>query len=114
MKTTIGQLLKVTKTSETSDISQSTLSKLNKDVMAKYMQSLVNLFESNLDLCKSAATEIDKLKSEQISNQKHLLKLQQTQMGNVHETVKTEIKTFAEIVEKNCKPSNPISAKSVK
>ncbi len=43
-------------------------------------------FTANLELCKTAAAEVDKLKSEQIENQKEIMKLQKTQMGSLQET----------------------------
>ena len=56
----------------------------------------------------------DKLKSEQIENQKKLIEFQQDQISGVLKTVKSEMKSCVDIVEKNNSQSKQIITKSVK
>ena len=66
------QVLKAMKISSSSELTQSVIMRSNKDVIANCLKSVVTLLEKNMDLCKSAAAENDKLKSEQIQNQKEI------------------------------------------
>ena len=63
---------------------------------------------------KSAASEIDKLKTEQINKQNEIIKVRQSQIQSVQETVhngigsvrdavKTEMCSWAIVLEKSCK-----------
>ena len=61
----------------------------------------MNLIEENVELCKCAAGKMDQLKTEKIADQKQLIELQQTQMNSVHDTVKSEMKSWADVVKKN-------------
>ena len=107
------QVLKAMKISSSSELTQSVIMRSNKDVIANCLKSVVHLLEKNMDLCKSAAAENDELKSEQIQNQKEIIRIQQEQIGSVQETVKEEMENWADIVKKNSKQSNTLSVKSV-
>jgi hypothetical protein len=50
--------------------------KLQKKSLPNIISSLVNVFEMNSTICKSAAEKIDELKSEQIELQKNLIRIQ--------------------------------------
>lgn len=54
------------KASNLSGVSKTALMKLNKGPLAKIIISLVNVFEENVNICKSAAEKIDELKSGQM------------------------------------------------
>ena len=124
MKSSTQQILKSTKLSSLAEMNHSCIMKLNKDIIAKCLEGCLKLFEKNLEACKSAASEIDKLKTEQINQQNEIIKLQQFQIqsvqetvqngiGSVQETVKTEMCSWAKVVEKSCKQTEKLSAKSV-
>jgi hypothetical protein len=61
----------------------------------------MNFAEKNMQLCKSAAGKIDELKSEKIADQRLLLEMQQGQINSVQDTVKSEMKSWADVVKKN-------------
>ena len=65
-----------------------------------FVFSIVNLVEKNLSICKSAACSVDQLKAEQIDNLTKLMEIQQKQIDSVKKTVKTEMKSWAVIVQK--------------
>ena len=77
--------------------------KSNKDVIAKCLSGVTSLLDKNMELCKSAAAENDRLKNEKIQTQKEVIKSQRSQIGSVQETVKEEIQSWAAIVGKNYK-----------
>ena len=70
MKSSTQQILKSTKSSFLAEMNYSCIMKLNKDVIAKCLEGCLKLFEKNIEACKSAASEIDKLKTEQIKKRK--------------------------------------------
>ena len=101
MTAELQKVVKAVNVSCTSEVNESTLIKLNKNPLAKIVDSLLNLIEQNLELCKCAAGKMDQLKSEKISDQKLLIEMQQTQMNSVQDTVKSEFKSWADVVKKN-------------
>ena len=107
MKGMLQQILKNCKTSLPADLNQNVLMKLNKDVLANYVKNLVSVLEKNIELCQSAAVEMDKMKTEQIANQKK-------QICSVQETVKTELKTWADVAKKNTDQSMTVYVRKVK
>ena len=110
------KILKTVKISCITDLNHSTLMRQNKDPLASMVQDLVKLFNSNLNLCKSAANKLDRMKSEQIELQNRLLNLQQNDIDSVQETVKTEMsRTWAEVAKKNSSTSaKTFTAKEMK
>jgi len=107
MNSEFQKLLKAVNVTSASDLSETVLLKLNKNPLANTILRLVNVLEKNLNICKSAASKIDNLKSEQIENQKKLLEVQQEKMDSVQKTVQTEMKSWSDIVKKNCEKSAP-------
>ena len=101
MTAEIQKVVKAVNVSCTSEVNESALMKLNKNPLAKLVENLLDLIEQNVELCKCAAGKIDQLKSEKIADQKMLIEIQQTQMSTVQDTVKCEIKSWADVVKKN-------------
>ena len=101
MKSEIQKVLKAVNVSTTSELNETVMmQKLNKNPLAKFVETLTNLIEKNIELCKSAAGKIDQLKSEKIADQKLLIEIQQGQINSVQDTVKSEMKTWADIAKK--------------
>ena len=113
MKTSTQEILKLAKLSSTDEMKFTSLMKLNKDIIARCLEKCAALFDKNFEMCKSAASEIDRMKTEHIRTQNKIIELQQSQLGSVQETVKTEISSWAKVVEKNCKQTSKLSVKSV-
>ena len=91
--------------------------KLNKNPLVKIISSLMNMVEKNSELCKSAAGKIDDMKSEKIADQKLIIEIQQGQMNSVQETVKSEMKSWTDVVKKNTaqRPSGkPLTENTIK
>ena len=83
MKSEIRKLLKAVNVSTTSELNETVLIKnLNKNPLAKFVESFVNLIEKNIELCKSAAGKMDQLKSEKIADQKSIIEIQQGQINS--------------------------------
>ena len=114
MKTDLQTLFSTVNVNSSTDINQSVLVKLNKNTLANFVSSFVTLMEKNVDLCKSAAVKLDELKSEQINNQKKLLEAQQKQINGVQTVIKTEMKSWTDVVKQNTGPSNQITSNTVK
>ena len=68
----------------------------------------------NVNTCKSAASKLDQMKTEQIENQKKLLEFQQERIDSVQQTVKTELKSWADVVKKGNSSNKQLTAQSVK
>ena len=105
MKKTLSEVLTEVKVSKLSELNEESLLKLQKKPLASMIISLVNVFEMNLSICKSAAERIDELKSEQIELQKNLIAIQNHQIESVKATVKSEmnngLKSWSDVVKKN-------------
>ena len=89
MKKTLSELLTEVKVSKLSEPSNESLMKLQKKPLANIISSLVNVFEMNSAICKSAAEKIDELKSEPIELQKILIRIQNNQSASAKATVKS-------------------------
>jgi hypothetical protein len=69
MKSEIQKVLKVVNVSTTSELKKTfMMQKLNKNPLAKFVETLTNLIERNIKLCKSASGKMDQLKSEKIAD----------------------------------------------
>ena len=106
-------ILKTAKVTSTVEMNENSLMKLSKNSLTDITLQLVKLYEKNLNTCKSAAIKIDQLKTEQIENQKKLLQMQEVKIDSVHQTVKTELKSWADIAKKGI-ASKAVTADTVK
>ena len=117
-RTTADKLLELTRCKKLEEVTRDPLmsNKCTKDKLADIVLNLVGLVSKSRDVLRSAAGKLDEQKNDQISNQKQLLKLQEDlisskkdQLGAVATTVKTEIRSFSDVVKKNCsgKTINP-------
>ncbi|KAL5266005.1 hypothetical protein ACHWQZ_G006601 [Mnemiopsis leidyi] len=102
LNSAISSVLKQVSVSTVEDLNPTVIAnKLNKNPLAKIVNDALKLMNSNLRICKSAAAKIDELKSEKLADQKALIECQQKQLDSVKSTVKTEMKTWSEIVKAN-------------
>ena len=92
------KVLKTVKILSGAELNHTALMKLNKDPLATLVEDLFKLFDSNLELCKSAASKVDELKSEKLASQKQLLQAREDQLNSMQNVVKTEIKSWADVV----------------
>ena len=90
---------------------------IKKSDLATTIMSLVNILDSTHSVLKSASVKIEELSSDQVEDKKTIIQLQKKSLESmdkevaaVQSTVKSEIRTFAEIV----KSENKISATSQK
>ena len=90
-------------------LSKSTVMKTDKGVLANLVVSVAGVLGKSRTALHSAAVSIEELKSDQIQNQKTLLKLQDTliqskaeQVEAVQTTVKTEIRSFSDVIKQGC------------
>ena len=118
MQSEMQKIFKTANISCSSEATESALMKLNKNPLAKFVNSLLHLVEKNVELCKSAAGTIDQLKTEKIADQKLLIEIQKGQINSVQETVKSEMKSWADVVKKNTSQAHrigkPLTEKSIK
>ena len=118
MQSEMQKILKTANISCSSEATESALMKLNKNPLAKFVNSLLHLVEKNVELCKSAAGKIDQLKTEKIADQKLLIEFQKGQISSVQETVKSEMKSWADVVKKNTiqaqRNGKPLTENSIK
>lgn len=123
LNTIVKQILKSCKVQNVEEVNHALLAKpnlCNKDTLASFVDKLLKLSTCHLANCQAAAVKIDQLKSERIEIQQTVIDLQKRQLQQVQETVeasvkdsvKTEITTWSEIVQKNVKSAS--STQSVK
>ena len=86
---TVNNAKNAVKTENIEELNHAALMRLNKDVLANFVENLSKSLISNIDLCKSTACTIDNVKSE-------LIKVQKEQLKSMQKTVQTEIKTEME------------------
>ena len=106
-------ILNLANVTSTTKLNKNSLMKLYKNELTEIALRLVKAYEKNLNICKSAAVKIDQLKSDQIENQKKLLEIQNKQIDSVRQTVKTELKTWADVAKQGI-TSKPITEHAVK
>ena len=102
MNTVLNLITKTSKVENVENLNRTVLMKCNKDPLADWVEKLSKLLNSNIELCRAAVSKVDKLQSEQIASQNKLIALQEKKLDAVQNTVKTEMKTWSEIVKKNC------------
>ena len=113
MEDELGKSLHQTvKSKRLEDVSLSLLNKCNKEVLIKLVTTLSGTVSRSLDLLKSAAITVDNLKSQHISHQKalldanqELLSIRNEQLTAVKDTVATEMRSWSDVVKKNCEKS---------
>ena len=112
----LNMIMKTSKVDTVENLNHTALMKWNKDPLADWVEKLSKLLSDNIGLCKTAASKIDKLQSEQIASQSKLIAIQQDKLDAVQDTVKTEMKSWSDIVKKNCDttPSVKIVKRAVK
>ena len=112
------QILKSCKVQSVEEVTHAVLMKprsCSKDALASFVEKLLKLSISNLEFCRTAAVKIDQLKSERIEIQKTVIDLQQEQLhqvqdavkSSVKDSVKTEITMWSDIVKKNVSSATP-------
>ena len=94
-------VLKEAKVQSVEELSPTVLAKLNKGPLSKMVIDLAKLLKENVRVCKAAAAKIDELKTEKLADQKSLIDCQQKQLESVKTAVKTEMKSWSDIVKKN-------------
>ena len=114
MQSEILKLMNAVNVSSSSDICQSALNKLNKGPLQTFLVSMVKMYEKNVNLCKAAAAKFDELKSEQIEVQKRLISIQTDQIDSVQKSVRTEMKSWADVARKNVSQNKVLTTKTVK
>ena len=107
-------VLKSAKIDNDGDLNHTSLMKMNKDPLANCVEKLFRLLKSNLELCKSAAGKIDRLQADCIQSKTELIALQQGKLDAVQSTVKKEMRSWSEIVQKNSEKSSVQSVHNVK
>ena len=101
MNSTLRSVLKEAKVQSVEELSPTVLAKLNKGPLSKMIIDLAKLIKENVRVCKAAAAKIDELKTEKLLDQKSLIDCQQKQLESVKTAVKTEMKTWSDIVKTN-------------
>ena len=114
MKSEVDELKKSLNVSSKSEIDTTKLNKLHKGPLMNFIVNMLGMFDKNIDLCKSAAATCDKLKSEQIELQKQLISVQNNQLSAVQQSVKAEMKTWAEVARKTVSQNSVLTTKVVK
>jgi hypothetical protein len=80
------------------ELTDAALMKLDKDVLATFVENLAKSLTTNIYLCKSAAGTLDNWKTE-------LIEVQKEQLQSVKNTVNTEMQSWSDIVKNNCESS---------
>ena len=110
----VSFVLKSAKVDTAEELNHATLMKMYKDPLSDCVEMLFKLLRSNIELCKAAAGKVDRLQADCIQTKTELIDLQRSKMDTVQTTVKKEIQSWSDIVQKNCEKSSVASVKSVK
>ena len=111
---TLDRVLTTTKCKKILDVKEAALVKpqIQKNVLAGVIENLVGVLDLTQNELKIASTKMEELQSELITNQKSVIKLQEELISNksvqfeaVQSTVKTEMRSFADIVKEGSKNS---------
>lgn len=114
-------LFEIIKVKKIGDLSQSVLKQSNKETVMKLVSTLSCALTRTNELLRLAAADVDTLKTEQLRCQNELLAsknevltCKKEELSEVTSTVKTEIKSWAEVVTKNCASNVSITPKKIK
>ena len=110
----VNFVFKTAKVDSAEKLNHTVLTKVNKGPLADCVELLFKVLRSNIGLCKSAAGKIDQLQADCLQTKTELIDLQRNKLDTVQTTVKKEIKSWSDIVQKNCEKSSVTSVKSVK
>ena len=101
------------------NLKQPMLMKQNKDTLSSFVQNLTGVLSKSRTLLKSAVAKIDELKNDHLTSQKSVINLQEEliknkseQIDSVKTTVKTEMKSWTDIVKQSC--SKTVTPKKLK
>ena len=113
-------LQSIVKVKKLADISPSLLKQTNKENIVKLVTVLTGALTQSSELLRAAAADVDSLQSEHIKLQSELLsakedaaKCKDEELKEMKRTVKSEMKSWADVVSKNVKPSE-ITTKVIK
>ena len=97
------------------------LIKQNKDILVGFVESLSGVIGSSQHMLRSAAEQIDALKSENMNLQNNVICLQNKvvqktadELHTVKNTVETEMKTWAGVVAESCRNINAVTPLKLK
>ena len=97
------------------------LMKLNKDVLSGFVESLAGVTGSSQHMLRSAAEQIDALKSENMKLQNSIICLnndiaqkQSDELLSVKSTVEAEMKTWANVVAESCSNKSAVTPQNLK
>ena len=93
---------------EIDNMNHGMLMKQNKETLANFVEALPGVLSKSQNLLKSAAANIDELKTDQLKSQKSVINLQEElirnkseQLDSVKTTVKTEMKSWTDVVKQS-------------
>ena len=114
-------LQEIMKVKKICDLSPSLMKQANKDTVIKLVSTLTGALTRSSELLQLAAADVDKLKNDQLRLQSELLSAKEDvltgkneQLAEMKTAVKSEIKSWADVVGKNCNSSETITPKKIK
>ena len=107
-------VLKSAKVNNAGELNETVMTKMHKGPLINCVEKLFGLLKSNIELCRSAAGKIDRLQADCIQSKSELIALQQNKLDTVQTSVRKEMQSWSDIVQKNCEKSSVPSVKSVK
>ena len=114
-------LLQTMKIKRVDDITQNLLKQSNKDVLIRLVTGLTGALSRSKELLESAAVCVDNLKTENMCCQKELLNAKDEillnkneQLSVVKNTVATEMRSWSDVVKKNCAKSSSVTPTKIK
>ena len=95
-------VLKSAKVNNAGELNQTVMTKIHKGPLVDCVEKLFGLLKSNMELCRSAAGKIDRLQADCIQSKSDLIALQQSKLDTVQTSVRKEMQSWSDIVQKNC------------
>ena len=99
-------VLKSAKVDNAGELNQTVMTKMHKGPLINCVEKLFGLLKSNIELCRSAAGKIDRLQADCIQSKSELIALQQNKLDTVQTSVRKEMQSWSDIVQKNCEKSS--------
>ena len=118
LENSLQEMLKVKKPS---DLTQNLLKQVNKDTIIKVVNALAGALTRSSELLHLAAADVDQLKSDKLRLQDQLLASKDEvltgkdeQIAEMKTSVKSEFKSWADVVSKTCNSTAVITPKCIK
>ncbi len=109
IQTVFDSVTNAAKCKQITELDKAMLMKQNKEILATLLINVSGVVSQSKAVLRAAAARFDELSSDQVANQKRLIQMQDKllmtkseQVEAVQATVKTEMKSYCDVVKQTC------------